>query len=81
MICECNYNVMTDIKEVDQFGFVNLNECMANGNVPSTIADSEAQYNDIDDPASIMGKPSDVFEAYKMQDYVKSVGVSKKNDE
>lgn len=80
MICICDYNEITDIKEVDQFGFVDLNECMANGQVPSTIADSEAQYNDIDDPASILGKPRDVFDAYKMQDYVKSVGVINKDE-
>ena len=74
IVKDCVYNEMTDIHDVDQFGFVDLVECLENGQVPSTISDSEPQYNDIDDSGSILGKPSDVFEAYKMQDYVKSVG-------
>lgn len=74
IVKDCVYNEMTDLHDVDQFGFVDLVECLENGQVPSTISDSEPQYNDIDDPGSILGKPSDVFEAYRMQDYVKSVG-------
>ena len=74
IVKDCVYNEMTDIHDVDQFGFVDLVECLENGQVPSTISDSEPQYNDIDDPGSILGKPSDVFEAYRMQGYVKSVG-------
>ena len=77
MICKCEYNDITDIKEVDQFGFIDLNECMANGQVPSTVSNTEDEYNDIDDPASILGKPHDVFEAYRMQDYVKLGGKTK----
>ena len=77
MICKCEYNDIVDIKEVDQFGFVDLNECMANGQVPSSVSNTEDEYNEIIDPASILGKPHDVFEAYRMQDYVKSVGKTK----
>lgn len=77
MIFKCDYNDVTDIKEVDQFGFVDLNECMANGQVPSTVSNTEDEYNGIDDPSSILGKPHDVFEAYRMHDYVKSVGKTK----
>lgn len=74
MYCKIKFNDVADVQDVDQFGFIDLNECLENGQVPSTISDTEASYNDIDDPASILGKPSDVFDAYKMQDYVKSVG-------
>lgn len=81
MICKCEYNDIVDIKEVDQFGFVDLNECMANGQVPSTVSNTEDEYNGIDDPASILGKPHDVFEAYRMQDYVKSAGKTKTDKE
>ena len=73
MICKCEYNDIVDIKEVDQFGFVDLNECMANGQVPSSVSNTEDEYNGIDDPSSILGQPHDVFEAYNLQDYVKSV--------
>ena len=82
IIKKCDFNDITDIKEVDQFGFVDLNECMANGQVPSSVSNTEDEYNGIDDPSSILGKPHDVFEAYRMQDYVKSVGkIDKTNKE
>ena len=68
---------MKDIHPVDQFGFIDLIECLANGEVPATVADSDDQYNGIEDPGEIFGKPSDVFEAYKMGDYIKSVGTVK----
>lgn len=74
VIKNCVYNEVTDLSDVDQFGFVDLVECMSNGQVPSTVSDTEVSYNDIDDPASILGKPADVFEAYRMQDYVKTAG-------
>ena len=77
MICECRFDPVKDIYEVDQFGFIDLQECLANGEVPSSIADSEDQYNGIEDPAEILGKPSDVFDAYKMGDYIKRTGTVK----
>ena len=77
MICECKYNPVKDIHDVDQFGFIDLQECLANGEVPATIADSEDQYNGIDDPNEILGKPSDVFDAYRMGDYIKRTGIVK----
>lgn len=79
MICKCVYNEMTDIHEVDQFGFVDLVECLANGQVPSTIADSEDAYNGIDDPSEILGKPSDIFEGIRMMDHIKSAGTKKED--
>ena len=45
MICECRFDPKKDIHEVDQFGFIDLQECLANGEVPASIADSEDQYN------------------------------------
>ena len=74
IVKNCDYNEVCDLKDVDQFGFIDLVECLENVVVPSTVANSEANYNDIEDPASILGKPRDVFEAYAMNDYVKSVG-------
>lgn len=73
------YNEERDNNPVDQYGFVNLVESIKNGVVPSSISNTEAEYNDIEDPASILGKPRDVFEAYRMQDYVKTAG-TKKNE-
>lgn len=75
MIVEnCVYNEQRDNNAVDPYGFVDLSEVIANGAVPSTVSDTEVEYNDIEDPASILGKPHDIFEAYRMMDHVKSVG-------
>ncbi len=81
MRCICKYDENKDIREVDQFGFIDLAECLSNGVVPSTVADSEADYNGIEDPSEILGKPSDVFECYKMADYIKTVGKKPESSE
>ena len=76
MFIDCKYNENRDIQPVEQYGFIDLRECLINGEVPSTISDTELEYDDI--PLdNVLGKPSDVFEAYAMQDYVKTNGVSK----
>lgn len=78
MICKnIHFNEVTDLADVDQFGFVDLADCLSNGEVPADLNPTDDQYNGIEDPSEILGKPSDVFEAYKMQDYVKSVGTVK----
>lgn len=82
MICECKFNPVTDIMAVEPFGFVNLIEAVDNGCVPSFISNTEDNYNDIEDPSTILGKPRDVFEAYRMSDYVKTNGsVTEKTEE
>ena len=74
----CIYNENFDNSPVEQYGFVDLCEVIRNGAVPTFVSDTDVDYNDIEDPASILGKPHDVFEAYRMQDYVKNAG--KKSD-
>ena len=70
MKCTARYNPVKDLKEVDQFGFVDLVEATVNGVVESYVSDTEASYNGIEDPSTILGKPSDVFEAARMQDSI-----------
>lgn len=77
MKCICKFNEIRDVHEVDQFGFIDLAECLSQGVVSSSISNTEDAYNDIDSPDNIMGKPSDVFEAYKMQDFIKTNGKKK----
>lgn len=79
IVKDLKFNEICDNDQVDQFGFVDLAECLKNGVVPSEIADSEAKYNEIDDPSTIIGKPRDVFEAYTMQDYIKTAGKKSTN--
>ena len=74
MLCECKYNPTVDICPVDQFGFVDLVECLSKGEIPSTVSDTESTYNEIDDPSTIIGKPRDNFEAIRMMDGIKKSG-------
>lgn len=74
LVDKCVYDEGRDNVAVAQYGYINLSECIANGAIPSSVSNTEDDYNDIDDPASIMGKPHDLFEAYRMQDYVKQNG-------
>lgn len=70
----CVYNPMCDICAVEPFGYVNLVEAVENGTVPSFISNVEADYNEIEDPRTIIGKPGDIFEMYRMSDYIKTNG-------
>lgn len=63
-----NFNKDKDIQEVDQFGFIDLVKSFQNGYVEGNSDIKAESFNDIEDPASILGKPSDVFEALRMQD-------------
>lgn len=76
IVLECLYNPLWDKKPVDQFGWLDLAEAWVNKTVPSDIVTQDSDYNGIDDPSSVLGKPRDVFEAYRMQDYVTSVSAS-----
>lgn len=73
------YDSKRDLQEVDQFGFVDLVKSVSEGFVPSDIGVSAESFdgNDID-PESLIGKPSDVFEAMRIQDDLAN-GIRKEN--
>ena len=80
IVLDCKYNEICDNTAVDQYGFVDLAESIRNGVVPSSVSNTEDEYNGIDDPSTILGKPHDVFEAIRMQDYVKTAGTKTSNN-
>lgn len=55
-----------DYREVEDFGYVDLIKCLQTGAVPADVTGSMSSYNGIDDPSSIIGSPTDVFEAMRM---------------
>lgn len=65
------YDPVKDLHPVDPLGFIDLRQAYENHNVPTTIADEVANYNGIDDPESMVNSPSDVFEAYRMNDAIR----------
>lgn len=70
----CKYNPVTDLNPVDEFGYVDLVECLSKGEVPASIGNTDELYNDIDDPSTIWTKPKDNFEAIRLMDHIKSSG-------
>lgn len=67
----------SDRQIVEQFGYVELRSAYDNGVVDGNLSADEERSNGIEDSASIMGKPTDIFEAYRMNDHIQSVSKSK----
>lgn len=72
------YNPVKDKKPVDGFGFVDLKSAFVNNTIPANVASADSDYNGIVDPASILGKPRDVFEAMDMQSHIRDYKPSDK---
>jgi hypothetical protein len=58
--------------EVDQFGFVDLNDALASGKLPVSVPASEQSFDAPAgtplSPSQIGGVPSDIFDAMEMRD-------------
>ena len=80
LVKSCRFNPVRDVSSVSQTGFIDLKNAFANNCVPSQIVGEDTDYNGIDDPSSILGSPSDVFEAMEMESYVKTAGSYNKNE-
>lgn len=66
MLDKTFYNPDTDCGEASQSGFVVLDDLLGRGIIPDGLNVSPESFNDIDDPRSIYGRPSDQFEAMTM---------------
>lgn len=78
---KCMYNPDRDLQDVDQFGYIDLNRAYVEGVVLGDTKSDARQYNNIEDPRSIIGRPDDTFDALMMaQRYGEAVyGESSKN--
>lgn len=63
-----------DMQLVEQFAAVDLRVASETGVVEGNASALDEMYNGIENPASILGKPDDVFAAYRMQSYVHNSG-------
>lgn len=70
------FDVLADVQEVDQSGYLDLATAYMNGVVSGDINPDQLTFNQIEDPSSIMGRPSDEFDAIRMRDYVVKNGQS-----
>lgn len=67
IVTDCHYDPQRDLTPVDEFGFIDLKSALENSVVPSQMPESETDYNGIDEPQKILGKPHDIFEAMDTQ--------------
>lgn len=65
-IGDIRFNPKVDIAEVDQFGYVDLNDAYRNGVVRGDLSVIDEDYNDIENPNEVGFKPRDAFEAIEM---------------
>lgn len=78
---KCSFDKERDLKEVDQFGYINLRDAFENGAVEGAVSFDMEKYNGISDASVLMHRPQDVFEATRQSDFVKSVLRAAKNTE
>lgn len=73
----CRYSPCRDIREVDDFGYVDLADALESGCIPASVAPSSASFDATNgaslSPSQVFGKPSDQFEAYEMRSSLESV--------
>lgn len=70
------YDPVKDIAPVDQLGFVDLRNAFVNNTIPGDLACSDESFNGVEDPSSLLGKSSDVFDAYRKASYVRGAEAS-----
>ena len=75
------FDPIKDMTEVEPFGFVDLVRAYATGTVEGDIHPDQLNFNLIEDPSSIIGRPADEFDAVKFgNDAVKRGRVPEKGD-
>lgn len=76
IVKDCPFDPVRDLTPVEQFGFIELKDALANSIVPSQMPESETDYNGIDEPDKVIGKPRDIFEAIDAQRAVEQMVAS-----
>lgn len=66
------YNPEKDLQEVDQFGFLNLNECYEKGIIPSDLDMTDESFNGVQNPGTLISRSQDVFDGLRKAEYVRA---------
>lgn len=70
MLCKCKFDPLRDMREVDPLGYVDIGKALISGFIPSDVTGNMSSFNGIENPESILGTPSDVFESLRMIDTI-----------
>lgn len=78
MRCKARVNTRIDMNHVDQFGFVDVYNALATGNISGAISAGEAQFDSSDNfsPKAILGRATDFFEACEMSDNLRAAAAA-----
>lgn len=71
-IGEFKFNFERDVQEVEQFGFVDLVSAFENHAIPADLMVENADFNGIEDPDKILGKPRNTFDALHMKSAIEN---------
>lgn len=74
----CDFNPVKDQNPVDQVGFVDLRKAFLTATIPGDLSVDESRYNGVEEPASLVGRPSDVFDAIRKGQYVQGAAAPSK---
>lgn len=80
IVIDTPFDPVRDIAPVDQFGFIELKSALAESVVPSQMPESDTDYNGIDDPDKVIGKPRDIFEAMDAQKAAEQIAATESGD-
>lgn len=76
IVYDTPFDPVRDLAPVDQFGFIELKSALAESVVPSQMPNSDSDYNGIDEPEKVIGKPRDIFEAMDAQKAAEQLAAS-----
>lgn len=68
---EMKFNPLVDLQEVEQFGFVNLNEAFEKGIIPSVVEETGETFNGVSNPGTLISHATDVFDGLRKVEYVR----------
>ena len=59
----CDFDKRRDLQEVEQTGFVNLVQALGHNVIDGNLELDDEKFNGIEEPAAILGRPKDGFDA------------------
>lgn len=80
IVYDTPFDPVRDLAPVDQFGFIDLKTALSESIVPSQMPESDTDYNGIDEPDKVLGKPRDIFEAMDAQKAAEQLALSENSE-
>lgn len=81
VVTDIFFDPVRDLAPVEQFGFIDLKTALESSVVPSQMPESDTDYNGMEDPEQILGKPHDVFEAIDTQKALEAAAAAANDSE